>query len=352
MLAKGDRLMTERPLKVFSLKRFRGFTLIELLVVISIMALLMAILLPALQKAKESGEMAKCQSNVKQITIAHLNYTQDFKNWWFASNWQYFGVDKVTGVFDDSGRTISYLMFVGHGGIPHPVWHQTVPPSKTSDQPPTIGGGYIFDGYEEPTKFVNPYANLPATMGNNDREMFELFECPGDTKQTLTWPCIYSTYGSIHPSFVNWYGTKFNHWGSSYSYISGTAGWAAPLTPYTSVPNAPELDMPYSGQGLWGAKVSDVDLPSLQVVISDFHGAAWGQGAVMGWGTDIANWLFHGHTEGGWARSSGSRLHNMGHVDGHVKTHDIPDTREAGWGNPTYGEFSFNGEYRFYLEKD
>jgi prepilin-type N-terminal cleavage/methylation domain-containing protein/prepilin-type processing-associated H-X9-DG protein len=51
-----------------------GFTLVELLVVIAIIALLMAVLLPALNKAREHGKRAVCLSNLKQLTLAWLNY--------------------------------------------------------------------------------------------------------------------------------------------------------------------------------------------------------------------------------------------------------------------------------------
>jgi prepilin-type N-terminal cleavage/methylation domain-containing protein len=53
-----------------------GFTLVELLVVISIIALLMAILLPALARARELGKRAVCLSNLKQLTLAWLTYTE------------------------------------------------------------------------------------------------------------------------------------------------------------------------------------------------------------------------------------------------------------------------------------
>lgn len=343
--------MTDRPARVLSPKRFGAFTLIELLVVISIMALLMAILLPALQKAKEAGEMAACQSNVKQIAIAHLTYTEDYKRWWFCSNW---------GLTNDpeGPKMQNYVVFMGAHGVPDiSKWwgfSQTVPFSR--DGSFRIYGMYAGSRaaaespYEKPTKVVNAYANLPTTNENNSKEVFELFKCAGDDKKTLTWPCVYSTYGSIHPSFSSWYGTKFDHWGSSYSYMAGVGGYSGARDPYLAVAGHGELDVPYMGQGLWGKKVDDVKLPSLQVIVSDFHAAAWAQGAISGYGTDLANWLFHGHTEGGWARSSGSRIHNMGHVDGHVKAHDIPDGRGDNWGNYQYGTNNFNDQYRLFLE--
>ncbi len=55
----------------------RAFTLIELLVVIAIIAVLMAILMPTLQRAREQGKRAVCLSNVKQLTLAWILYADD-----------------------------------------------------------------------------------------------------------------------------------------------------------------------------------------------------------------------------------------------------------------------------------
>src|SRR5688572_2069456 len=55
-----------------------GFTLIEILVVIAIVALLAAILFPGFAKARENARRASCQSNLKQIGIGLMQYTQDF----------------------------------------------------------------------------------------------------------------------------------------------------------------------------------------------------------------------------------------------------------------------------------
>jgi prepilin-type N-terminal cleavage/methylation domain-containing protein/prepilin-type processing-associated H-X9-DG protein len=56
----------------------KGFTLIELLVVIAIIAILAAILFPVFARAREKARQSSCLSNVKQIALAVLMYTQDY----------------------------------------------------------------------------------------------------------------------------------------------------------------------------------------------------------------------------------------------------------------------------------
>jgi len=68
------------PKDSFRRKKFShgaGFTLIELLVVVAIIALLMAILIPALQSAREHGKRAVCLSNLRQLTLAWIIYADE-----------------------------------------------------------------------------------------------------------------------------------------------------------------------------------------------------------------------------------------------------------------------------------
>ena len=92
--------------------RSKGFTLIELLVVIAIIAILAAILFPVFARAREKARQTSCVSNLRQLTMANLQYSQDYDGYF------------VPGAQD---------IFVGFGGYKR--WHGV----RTGA--PGVGGG-------------------------------------------------------------------------------------------------------------------------------------------------------------------------------------------------------------------
>ncbi len=68
-------------------KKTNGFTLIELLVVISIIAVLMSIMMPALGKAREVAKNAMCRSNTKNVALAALLWSEDNDGWALPGLW-------------------------------------------------------------------------------------------------------------------------------------------------------------------------------------------------------------------------------------------------------------------------
>lgn len=110
----------------------KAFTLIELLVVIAIIAILAAILFPVFGRARENARRSSCQSNLKQIGLGIMQYTQDYD--------EKFGLSEYGG---------------GGTGIPATQWYLIVQPYMKSGTQYGKGGVFQCPSY---TSAANDYA--------------------------------------------------------------------------------------------------------------------------------------------------------------------------------------------------
>lgn len=148
-----------------------GFTLIELLVVVSIIALLIAILLPSLLKARETAQIVACGSNARQINMAIIMYAQDQRQ-------EYPNHDKM-------GR--SNTLFGGTLG-------------RCNQPPVNLNHGAAVYGADR--RITNPY--LGVESGVDPELQIKVHQCPADRGT----PDVYDQY-EITTYYL--FGTSYNY---------------------------------------------------------------------------------------------------------------------------------------------
>jgi prepilin-type N-terminal cleavage/methylation domain-containing protein/prepilin-type processing-associated H-X9-DG protein len=129
----------------------RGFTLIELLVVIAIIAILIGLLLPAVQKIREAANRMKCTNNIKQIALANMNY------------------ESANGTF---------VPGVSRLGCCWGTWMIPILPYMEQDNLFRIYRGFGGEGYGIPMGGVPRYNWAPNNQVANKR--ITTFMCPSD----------------------------------------------------------------------------------------------------------------------------------------------------------------------------
>src|SRR5688572_281150 len=170
-----------------SARRF-GFTLIELLVVIAIIAILIGLLLPAVQKVREAANRMKCSNNLKQIGLAVHNHHDTTKLFPFGKGPAY-------------GATVpgaaGYARWSVHSQLLPYVEQDNLYKAINFDFPPET------PGMQGVIAFMPPYQNPGRVNANESRARVTLFLCPSDgTSIAGDWAGANNYYANQGTSFM------------------------------------------------------------------------------------------------------------------------------------------------------
>jgi prepilin-type N-terminal cleavage/methylation domain-containing protein/prepilin-type processing-associated H-X9-DG protein len=196
--------------KILNCRKRVAFTLIELLVVVAIIAVLVSILLPALGKARESARGAICLSNLRQLSMANVQYGDMYNDTWPAVATGSLAVwNNTRGAWVPSGYAGNSQFDVAKGVLYPLLGHNNKSFVCPSDKSPTGGLSYSMNcniynyTYPKPGLFTRGLCGI-ITFVDEGQGLNDGFFVP-----------INSVYGNPSTSLddPNWYHNKSSSFG-------------------------------------------------------------------------------------------------------------------------------------------
>jgi prepilin-type N-terminal cleavage/methylation domain-containing protein len=178
---------------VFS-KRRSAFTLIELLVVIAIIAILIGLLLPAVQKVREAAARTKCMNNVKQIVLAAHNYESERSVLPSGYDQYYDSALVLLLPYLDQTATSSQWYYTSTDNQPH-IWYAT---QKGPPGGPAGATGNTQLKYPNGILASDTQADFPQRAGT---AVIPSFICPSAPNDPNMWGIYLNVYGQNGSDF-------------------------------------------------------------------------------------------------------------------------------------------------------